>query len=81
MIKMQEYMNFRSGLYNLAMGQCTKALKECLKTHEDFVGANQNVIALLVLIRSLLHTFKEDHKLADGLSDMTMAFYKLHQGK
>ena len=81
MMKMQEYTNFRSGLYNLVMGQCTEALKECLKSHEDFVGTNQNGIGLLILIRSLLHTFEEHRKLADGLSDVKMAFYKLHQGK
>ena len=81
MIKMQEYMNFRSDLYNLVMGLCTEALKEHLISHEDFVGANQNGNALLVLIRSLLHTFEEHHKLADGLSDMKMGFYKLRQGK
>ena len=81
MMKMQEYTNFRSGLYNLVMGQCTEALKERLKSHEDFIGANQNGIALLILIRSLLHTFEEHRKLADGLSDVKMAFYKLRQGK
>ena len=63
------------------MGQCIEALKERLKSHEDFVGANQNGIALLVLIHSLLHTFEERRKIADGLSDMKMAFYKLRQGK
>ena len=81
MTKIQEYMNFCSGLYNLVIGQCTEALKEHLKSHEDFVGANQNGIALLILIHSLLHTFEECCKLADGLSDVKMAFYKLHQGK
>ena len=81
MMKMQEYTNFRSGLYNLVMGQCTEALKECLKSHEDFIGSNQNGIAQLILIRSLLHTFEERRKLADGLSDVKTAFYKLRQGK
>ena len=81
MTKIQECMHFRSGLYNLVMGQCTEALKEHLMSHEDFMGANQNGIALLILIHSLLHTFEERHKLADGLSDMNMAFYKLCQGK
>ena len=81
MTKMQEYTNFRSGLYNLIMGQWTEALKECLKSHEDFIGANQNGIALLILIHSLLHTFEEHRKLADSLSDVKMAFYKLRQGK
>ena len=81
MNKVQEYTNFRSGLYNLVMSQCSEALKECLKSHEDFMDANQNGIALLTLIRSLFHTFEERHKLADGLSDVKMAFYKLRQGK
>ena len=81
MMKIQEFTNFRSGLYNLVMGQCTESLKERLKSHEDFIGVNQNGIALLILIRSLLHTFEERWKLADGLSDVKMAFYKLRQGK
>ena len=81
MSKVQEYTNFKSGLYNLVMGQCSEALKERLKSHEDFLDANQNGIALLTLIRSLLHTFEERRKLADGLSDVKMAFYKLRQGK
>ena len=81
MKKLQEYTNFGSGLYNLVMGQCTEALKERLKSHEDFMDANQNGIALLILICSLLHTFEERRKLADGLSDVKMAFYKLSQGK
>ena len=81
MNKLQEYTNFCSGLYNLVMGQCTEALKECLKSHKDFMDANQNGIALLTLIHSLLHTFEEYCKSANGLSDVKMAFYKLRQGK
>ena len=81
MNKVQEYMNFCSGLYNLVMGQCTESLKKRLKSHKDFIGASQNGISLLVLIRSLLHTFEEHRKLADGLSNVKMAFYKLCQGK
>ena len=81
MNKMQEYTNFCSGLYNLVTGQCSEALKERLKSHEDFMDANQNGIALLILFCSLLHTFEERRKLADGLSDVKMAFYELRQGK
>ena len=81
MNKVQEYTNFCSRVYNLVMGQCTEALKERLKSHEDFIGATQNGIALLVLIHSLLHTFEERCKLADGPSNVKMAFYKLCQGK
>ena len=78
---MQEYANFRSGLYNFVMGQCSEALKERLKSHEDFIDANQNGIALMILIHSLLHTFEECCKFVDGLSDVKIAFYKLCQGK
>ena len=81
MNKLQEYTNFCSGLYNLVMGQCSEALKECLKSHEDFMDANQNSISLLVLFHSILHKVEERGKLADGLSDVKMAFYKLRQGK
>ena len=45
------------------------------------MNANPNGIALLILIRSLPHTFKERRKLAVGLSYMKMTFYKLRQGK
>ena len=45
------------------------------------MDAIQNGIALLTLICSLLHTFEEHLKLADALSDVKMAFYKLRQGK
>ena len=78
---MQEYTNFHLGLHNLVMGQCSEAIKEHRKSHEDFMDANQNGIALLILIRSLLHTLDECRKLADGLSDVKMALYKLCQGK
>ena len=58
MNKMQEDTNFHSSLYNLVMGQCSEALKERLKSHGDFMDVNQNGIALLILIHSLLHTFE-----------------------
>ena len=81
MNKIQEYTILCLGLYNLVMGQCSEALKVRLKSHEDFMDVNQNGIALLIVICSLLHTFEERCKLADGLSDVKMAFYKLCQGK
>ena len=79
-----QYFNFTFAMILFLffnVGQCTEALKERLKVHEVFVSANQNGIPLLILICSLLHTFEERHKLADILSDVKMAFYKLCQGK
>jgi hypothetical protein len=49
--KVQHYTNFRAGLYNVVLGQCTEALEEQLKSHEDFPGAHNNGVALLQIIK------------------------------
>ena len=79
--KMQEYANFRASLYSLVFEQCTDAMQERLKSHEDFEAASQDGIALLVIVRSLIHTFEEKRNLADSLCDVKESFYKLRQGK
>ena len=81
--KMKEYSNFWSGLYNLVLGQCTEALLEHCKSHEDFPEANQNgtPISLLIIIQSLIRTSEERRKLADALADEKESFYHLWQGK
>ena len=58
--KLKVFANFRAGLYSLVLGQCTDALQEHLKSHHDFQNANQDGIALLVIIWSLIHTFEEN---------------------
>ena len=58
--KLKVFANFRAGLYSLVLGQCTDALQEQLKSHHDFQNANQDSIALLVIIWSLIHTFEEN---------------------
>ena len=62
--KLKVFANFMAGLYSLVLGQCTDALQERLKSHHDFQTANQDGIALLVIIWSLIHTFEENHKLS-----------------
>ena len=54
---------------------------ECLKSHEDFPEANQNGIALLIIIQSLIHTFEERRELADALADVKESFHHLCQHK
>ena len=81
MNKLQEYTQFPFGSLQPRDGTMLRGSEERLKSHKDFMDANQNGISLLVIIRSLLHTFEERRKLADGLSDVKMAFYKLRQGK
>ena len=79
--KMKVFANFRAGLYSLVLGQCTDALQERLKSHQDYQTANQDGIALLVIIRSLIHTFEENRKLSDAIMDVKEKFYKFYQGR
>jgi hypothetical protein len=80
-IKTQEYSNFRAGLYNVVLGQCTEALQDKLKSHSDFLTAYQDGIALLTIIKTLTYTFKERRKLSDALCDIKEMFYTFKQGK
>ena len=81
-VKEQEYANFQGGLYNiLALGQCTNALQDKLKSHMDFLAAYQDGIALLLIIKTLTYTFEEWCKLADALCDIKEMFYSFWQGK
>ena len=79
--KLKVFANFRAGLYSLVLGQCTDALQEHLKSHHDFQNANQDGIALLVIIQSLIHTFEENRKLSNAIMDVKEKFYKFYQGR
>jgi hypothetical protein len=57
--KVQQYQNFRVGLYNVVLGQRTEALEDRLKSHKDFLGAHNNGIALLLIIKQLTYSFEE----------------------
>ena len=79
--KLKVFANFRAGLFSLVLGQCTDALQERLKSHHDYQAASQDGIALLVIIRSLIHTFEENRKLSDAILDVKGKFYKFYQGR
>ena len=79
--KVKVFSNFRASLYSLVLGQCTDALQERLKSHHDFEAASQDGIALLVIIRSLIHMFEENRKLSDAIMDVKEKFYKFYQGR
>ena len=79
--KLKVFASFRAGLYSLVLGQCTDALQERLKSHRDYEAANQDGIQLLVIIRSLIHTFEENRKLSDAIMDVKEKFYKFYQGR
>ena len=57
--KIQEYSNFRAGLYNVVIGQCTESLQDKSKSHQDFLAAYQDGIELLLLIKELTYTYEE----------------------
>ena len=79
--KLQEYSNFRAGLYNVVFGQCTESLQDKLKSHQEFPAAYQDGIELLILIKELIYTFEERRKLSDALCDIKENFYTFKQGK
>ena len=79
--KLKVFANFRAELHSLVLGQCTDTLQEHLKSHHDFQTANQDGLALLVIIWSLIHTFEENHKLSDAIMDVKEKFYKFYQGR
>jgi hypothetical protein len=76
-VKEQEYEKFRAGLYNVVLGQCTEALK----SHTKFPGVYQDGISLLVIIKTLTYSFKEQRKLTDALCKIKEMFYPFSQGK
>ena len=80
-IKAQEYSNFQAGLYNVVFGQCTEALQDRLKSHQDYPAASQDGIALLCIIKTLTYTFEERRKLSDALAEVKEQFYTFKQGK
>jgi hypothetical protein len=63
------------------LGQCTEALEERLKLHEDFPTAHNNGVALLQIIKRLTYSFEERRFLADALTDVKENFYGFRQGR
>lgn len=80
-IKVQEFSNFKAGLYNLVFGQCSEAPQDKLKSHMDFPNAYQDEIALLTIIKVLTHSFEERCKQSDALSEIKEQFYSFKQGR
>jgi hypothetical protein len=48
--KVQEYINFHQGLYNVVLDPCTESLQDKLKSHSEFGLAHKDGIELLILI-------------------------------
>jgi hypothetical protein len=63
------------------LGQCTEALEERLKSHEDFPAAHNDGVALLQIIKQLTYSFEERRFLADALTDVKENFYGFRQGR
>jgi hypothetical protein len=49
--------------------------------HHSYHAADQDSIALLTIIKTLLHTFEEHQKLADALAEVKEKFYSFRQGR
>jgi len=53
----QVYSDFKSSLYSLVLGQCTRSLEDKIEASPDFAVAQHDGIRLLVLIRTLMSRF------------------------
>ena len=67
--KVQEYANCWLGLVILVYLQCTQAMREHLKSHQNFQVVGKDRIGLLVIIQSILHMFEEQQKISDDLNE------------
>ena len=66
-------------MYTVVFGQCTKPLKDKLKAHPDFAGANQDGIALLKIIKLILYSYEEATHKEDELNDLKRVFFSFQQ--
>ena len=81
--KVKAYSNFQSTLFSLVLGQCSLAMEERIKQHEDWETTNedQDGIELLKIIKSIMMgTEVHTHK-ADAACDALEQFFKATQGK
>ena len=63
------------------LGQCSEAMEDRLRSHVKFDNANLDGTSLLVIIKTLLHTFEERRKLSDAICDIKEKFYAMKQGR
>jgi hypothetical protein len=57
--KMMAYADFRVGLSQIVSGQCMVALRTKLETLQEFGQAFQDGLALLRLLRTVVHTLEK----------------------
>jgi len=79
-VKAVKYTAFRSGLYNVVIGQRTDTLQDKLKSCPDFEGTNQDGIALLRIIKVILYSFEQACHQEDELMMIKTMFYTYKQG-
>ena len=56
-------------------------VKTRLQSHADYEAANQDGIALLLIVKELIHSFKEHQYIPDAVCGAKEDFYKIYQGR
>ena len=79
--KKQAYSDFRAGLYSVIMGQCTLSMRERVQSHKDYSTAQGDGIALLGIIKNVMHSVEEKMYMAESLEAILEQYYAFHQGK
>ena len=79
--KTKVFTDFKAGLYNIVLGQCTEALEDKLRSPPDFPAAAHDGLLLLRIIKAITYTFEERRKLIDSLLEVKERFYRFRQGE
>lgn len=78
--RLETQAHFRARLFTVVLGQCTEALEDRLKSLSGWSAAQQDGIALLLLIKTITYTFEEKKYLPEALMEMKEEFYLMRQG-
>jgi Reverse transcriptase (RNA-dependent DNA polymerase) len=75
------YDDFKAGLCSIVLGQCTEALTSNIRSNNAFAAAQQDGIAMLMIIRDIMNNVEGHRNIADAICEMEETFYKMKKKK
>jgi hypothetical protein len=71
------YNDFKAGLSSVVLGQCTEALESNVRSDPGFANAEQDGIAMLIIIHSVMNNIEVHRNTAEAICDLNELFYTL----
>ena len=78
--KVKAVADFKAGLYNIVIGQCTEGLEQRINSHQDIAEASGDGIALLLIVRAITHAFEDRSKSIHQIVKLKKKLYGFTQG-